>query len=359
MRAKRGWRLGSIVSAAAVTAALLTAGAAEAAITIGSKLEGAIDIYVCPEGGVAATHSCGVTQGAANPEYAAVGGLVAPRSGIVVRWRLVTGVAPPGTKSISLRLRPLLGNTGGTAESSFVPLPLDQPGLHVFPARIPIATGERLSLDSLITNKEGETAGLPIVHYATDAGFPETWDPALKQGETRDPVNFPTSSYQLMFNADIEPDADHDGFGDETQDGCPGDASVHGSCPGPAAPSDKTPPQTKLTYPVRQDFLTKKTVLVRLRSNEDATAIASGQLEWPKGKSKHSGRVIYGLRGVKRQIAAGKKATLRLKLPKQTRKAALAASASGKRVVVKVVVSATDAAGNRSGATVATIKPKR
>src|SRR5205085_4335180 len=35
---------------------------------------------------------------------------------------------------------------------------------------------------------------------------------------------------ELLVSADIEPDADHDGFGDETQDQCPSQATTQGPC---------------------------------------------------------------------------------------------------------------------------------
>jgi hypothetical protein len=35
----------------------------------------------------------------------------------------------------------------------------------------------------------------------------------------------------LDLSATLEPDADHDGFGDETQDQCPTNASTQGACP--------------------------------------------------------------------------------------------------------------------------------
>ena len=35
---------------------------------------------------------------------------------------------------------------------------------------------------------------------------------------------------ELLASADIEPDADHDGFGDETQDQCPTQATTQGPC---------------------------------------------------------------------------------------------------------------------------------
>jgi hypothetical protein len=43
------------------------------------------------------------------------------------------------------------------------------------------------------------------------------------------------------LNADVEPDADRDGFGDETQDQCPTNAALQGPCPPPVV-VDKAPP---------------------------------------------------------------------------------------------------------------------
>lgn len=123
------------------------------------------------------------------------------------------------------------------------------------------------------------------------------------------------------------------------------------------AAEDTKAPVTKLTYPPLQDFAGDGEVLVRLRSNESATAVASGQLE--VGSQRKQGREIWGLTGVERNVAARAKVALRLRLPRRTREAAARALANGRKAVVKVVVAATDAAGNRSGATVAVIRPKR
>jgi hypothetical protein len=120
---------------------------------------------------------------------------------------------------------------------------------------------------------------------------------------------------------------------------------------------DTKAPVTKLTYPPLQDFASGGPVLVRVRCNESATVIASGQLE--VGSQQRSGREIWGLYGVERQVAARAKVELRLRLPQNTREAAARAVANGRKVVVKVVVDAEDAAGNRGGTTVAVIRPKR
>ena len=62
-----------------------------------------------------------------------------------------------------------------------------------------------------------------------------------------DPPLGSTDSYpdsgasRLTFAAFIEPDADNDGFGDETQDACPNDASRQDDCVAPGATITKAP----------------------------------------------------------------------------------------------------------------------
>ena len=44
----------------------------------------------------------------------------------------------------------------------------------------------------------------------------------------------------MDLSATLEPDADHDDFGDESQDQCPTNASTQGACPvTPATPTKK------------------------------------------------------------------------------------------------------------------------
>jgi hypothetical protein len=43
----------------------------------------------------------------------------------------------------------------------------------------------------------------------------------------------------MYAQADVEPDADRDGFGDETQDQCPSEAATQGACVKPAGTAKK------------------------------------------------------------------------------------------------------------------------
>jgi hypothetical protein len=188
-----------------------------------------------------------------------------------------------------------------------------------------IEAHQRIGLDSVVTSSGGPAA-VPVARLRPGAGHVQEWAPPLAEGIESTALGLAEGS-ELLLSAEIEP--------------------------------ERVPPRTKLTYANRQDLLRSREVLVWIRSNESATAIASGQLEWPNGSGRRAGRVVYGLTGVKRKLEAGRKAPLRLKLPRLTYEAALGALADGQRILVKVTVGATDAAGNRSGTTVATIRPRR
>jgi hypothetical protein len=61
------------------------------------------------------------------------------------------------------------------------------------------------------------------------------------------------NQFRVDVGAVLEPDADGDGFGDETQDACPSDASTQGPCP-PAVDS----PETTITNGPKDNVKTKK-----------------------------------------------------------------------------------------------------
>jgi hypothetical protein len=101
------------------------------------------------------------------------------------------------------------------------------------------------------------TAAAPNIPSAFfhDAAVPyETWKPPLGDGEARAP--FSTIDDELLVNADIEPDCDGDGLGDETQD----------------ALADCAPPDTTITKGPKDR--TKKRKATFEFSGTDARAVA-------------------------------------------------------------------------------------
>jgi hypothetical protein len=148
------------------------------------------------------------------------------------------------------------------------------------------------------------------------------------------------ATYRLNVTARLEPDADQDGFGDETQDGCPGVAGSDSGCM-PAAPAptkDTTRPTAKLD--ARRDSIRDGRIAVWVTASEAATVTAKGSLSVGSQSSTHR------LRSATAKALAGKRERMLLRLSRKTRRAARRALRRGKRLRVRVTVTLRDAAGN-------------
>jgi len=111
-------------------------------------------------------------------------------------------------------------------------------GIDTFDTRQPVLTGDYIGISySLGTDLAASNTSSP-----TATG--NEWNPDVPDGTTAPPNG--TLTGELFYNADVEPDADNDGFGDETQDGCVGQSGPEGGCP-TAAPPDTNPPNTSIT----------------------------------------------------------------------------------------------------------------
>ena len=150
-----------------------------------------------------------------------------PRDGVVVRWRLLA--ARPG----SYRVRVL----GPAGESNYTVLrssaaesvPTSSFGtITTFPTRLPIPAGGYVALlPPTFTIQTFREPPLPGSMYVTTNDAPDGGGVALGG-------YFPLAG-EPLYDADIEPDADHDGFGDVSQDSCATDSATQGACPPPAA----------------------------------------------------------------------------------------------------------------------------
>lgn len=150
------------------------------------------------------------------------GTATSPVDGVIVRWRFKgSGGAGPH------RLRVVKLQGGFDILPVRTSDPLDNPGndgrlVRSEAVRIPVSAGDSLGIQTppgasmLIKTFPGLEAlqfGAPPAD-----GAPATADSSFG-------VNAP------MFSADVEPDADGDGFGDITQDQCPTSAGAGGICP--------------------------------------------------------------------------------------------------------------------------------
>lgn len=213
----------SVTGVLAVTAGLLIAAVvgvvpARAAVVSGSNLAAEPDDETCLTPPMPL--SCTIGLSALPSSSRASGGTRAGISGVIVGWSVRTGT---NLADISMRLRVIHGAAGAGA-GAIVALPAAG-GVYSFPARVAVREGDELAIDFIDV-----TSGSPHVLRKGVAGAQfEGWIPPLGEGEERGPDGL--GAKELLMNATIEPDADHDGFGDETQDGCPTIANDGGPCP--------------------------------------------------------------------------------------------------------------------------------
>jgi hypothetical protein len=98
-----------------------------------------------------------------------------------------------------------------------------EPKLHSYPARIKVQPGDRLGI---VTASNAATSPPACNTNAVPAD--EVYEgPDFATGGMLNPFN----TFRLNIAATLEPDADNDGFGDETQDKCRGKAGAAAGCP--------------------------------------------------------------------------------------------------------------------------------
>ena len=152
------------------------------------------------------------------------------------------------------------------------PVTLTGGQLNTFTTRIRVKPGDVLGLN----NQNAQAVDNACLFAA--AGDP---GPLANFGDTADGATTTfvsnVANFRVNATARIEPDADNDGFGDETQDQCPSDASTQGTCAGGGGgtgggggPADTNPPETKITKGAPNK--TEKTkVKFKFRSDEDGS----------------------------------------------------------------------------------------
>lgn len=176
--------------------------------------------------------------------------------GVITSWSVQGGFANTGALSLKVVREGPSGYFLIKRTTDTRPIPLHV--LSTFPTRVPAAAGDEIALwpsDATTGCAFAAQAG-DEVHYGSS-----TPEPAI--GDTYGPTPFAVSSAsRLNVSAQLEPDADADGYGDETQDACPADPLTQGTCP-----IDTEAPQTMILRKPRR--ITHKThVKVKFESFE-------------------------------------------------------------------------------------------
>ena len=142
--------------------------------------------------------------------------------GVITRWRIKYEFGPRIFDAYHLRvLRPVAGGQWvGSGTSPFVPFPaVSSSGgaVQEMQVRLPVKTGDMLGLDAA---GDGNSISDLLFALAFHPGASLTaFSPQIRDGEQRGASGcLGAQEWELLMNADIEPDADRDGLGDETQD---------------------------------------------------------------------------------------------------------------------------------------------
>ena len=150
----------------------------------------------------------------------------APIDGVVTSWQMITSVLEPFAEAIKV-MRPTPSPTAFevTAESGYG---IVSAGTNTFATRLPVQAGDRFGGYGLKGAFTCHPAGTAADKMGLEAGNPTPDSPFASSAKHTDELS--------PVLVKIEPDADHDGYGDETQDACPQDrVALPASARAPAA----------------------------------------------------------------------------------------------------------------------------
>jgi len=226
-------RIRMIAGAGLVVLALLALPAgAGAATTVGSNLAATPNSWPSPN----------VSSAQRNQPAGVTLPITAPSAGVIVQILIKHGGSGPDPGNYGFRVLSgtpaTYSTTGPPAELPDFPWPAnDTPGTRLLipavggvPKGIPIAAGNRLGVVRI-----GGT-GMGAVIKINSGGLLDQVLAVHNSG----PLFYDTSlSNELLVQYQVEPDADRDGFGDETQDKCSSNAALQTACPATATPARK------------------------------------------------------------------------------------------------------------------------
>jgi hypothetical protein len=196
---------------------------------------------------------------------------VIPDAGVITRWSFSLGFPgdPEGALTETLKVfRPtglpqqlqVVGESAPEVVSN---------GTRTFPTRIPVKAGD---LIGALAELGGETGS---VFCKTDVpGDTLGFVPGTAPAGSTSAITKEEDGFQNPIVVFVEPDADNDGFGDETQDQCPQNAAVQAPCPIAPVISLSTSASVRKTL---------ATVLVT--SSPQASVTVAGTVNLGKGKT--------------------------------------------------------------------------
>ncbi len=308
---KRSIHLPRAAPLVAILASLIAAGPALGSTTVGSGSlgsSGSLNLDCNPK-------PCVTIQDQID------GSFVSPPNGVITSWSVRNAAG-----TIALRvLRPDGGLVANELHATNVSESADETGS---------GTDSVQTFDARQAVRDGDYFGVTLVTGSTIGAFNGDGDDDLYDvpgdlGLTDvEDTNGPDQFEQLL-QVEVEPDADSDGYGDETQDGCPSSAASHGACPSkpkPVTPKPPTviPPVVDLFAEVKKSGPKTRLATRSVRASKKggiALVVTNGSRVSIKGKLALAAKKLKKAGSKSFSAAAAGSVTVKIKLSRKARKA--------------------------------------
>ena len=168
-----------------------------------------------------------------------------PTDGVVTAFSHNAGPGAGQVRGVLFRSTAVPANKTIIGKSALVALVPST--LMTFPAQVPVKAGDQLGIQVV-------SAGLVNCVFVGVPGDSHTFssdDPDLTSNYVGGP---PIDGNRWNISATLEPDVDHDGFGDVSQDQCPQSAATHAACPAPDTTITKKPKKASTQRKVKIKF---------------------------------------------------------------------------------------------------------
>jgi RTX calcium-binding nonapeptide repeat (4 copies) len=146
--------------------------------------------------------------------------------------------------------------------------------VSTFATRLPVQVGDVLGMLATQHCRLGDQPPGDEVRY-----FQSATEPPKGSTQTTTTTLFGT---RILVAANVEPDSDRDGFGDETQDQCPTNATIQGPCPqSPASPPTCNGKQATIVGTKGNDVrkgTSSKDVIAGLGGNDTLSGLGGNDL---------------------------------------------------------------------------------
>ena len=244
--------------------------------------------------------------------------LTAPTSGIVTKVKVSSSEAFPFAVPLQVKLlRPAGGNNFTVTNQTAI----DFSGSGAtFDARMPVTAGEQLALHGSPFSYLGTDYPGLILFCVSEGSVLGAALSDVPPGSTAEFTG--ATEGRVPVAAIIEPDADNDGFGDETQDACPQSATLQVACP-----------VVKLSSSVTAG---RKLVTVLVTGTSPASVTVTGKVSLGKGKKAK-------LKGGTKAVNPGAFTKFKLKFPAKLI-ARLKELSPSKKLTLKITSSAPNVA---------------